>query len=253
MSKTLIAKEFRENRWKLVLGLIVMSLLSLSLPLMYDTIIGMYEGFGDLGWIAELIPPQIMGSFSAFLWSQWNAKNLYQIGTIVVILLGMSTIAGEVSNKTISFLLTRPISRRAVFFSKVIAGSLMLWLIIAVSTGAMILYAVLARPEVVEVGRLFVATLITGVGLTTIYLFTVFVSTLLDDSVKAAGVAAVVLLVNSVMGWFNATRVYSIFTHMGGAEYFLGGVFPVWPVLIMLVLSGVFLMAGMNMLERKEF
>ena len=254
MSMALIRKEFRENRWKLILGLIVLTVMGISLPLMYEVILDFFSDIRvDLGWVDRLIPAHLMGSFSAFLWSQWHAKNLYQIGTLFAVLLGMNTVAGEVGSQTMGFLLTRPISRRAVFLAKVTAGTLILIIVVAFSTAAMIVSAVLTGQEAIEVGRLVFTTMITGLGLVTIYMLTACVSTVMNDPVKVGGVALLFLFFMSVLGWFNATHSFSIYSHIAGGEYFLSGIFPVGPVVAMLVAIGIFLWAGITVLERKEF
>lgn len=251
MNTAVFLKEIREARWKLIVGTVVLTVFGIALPFIFSIIdelmLQIPPGF------ERLMQPEMLDNYTIFLWSQWNAKNLYQFGTLLAILLGMSTIAGEVANQTMSFLLTRPLSRKEVFLSKVAAGVLLLTLAVLLSTSFMLAAASIVTAQVVEAGIITVATLVTWLGLIAIYLLTVFISTIIDDPVKAGGITAVVLVGFAMFGWFNMTKELSLFTHISGGSYVLGGGFPLGPVIAILLFSLAMLAAGMNIMERKEF
>jgi ABC-2 type transport system permease protein len=250
MNGVLIAKEIRESRWKLMMGMAVFSLLAGVIPLMYGLIIDMISyippGFSGLMGV------DLLDNYSLYLWSQWHAKSLYQLGTLLAVLLGMSAVAGEVNSHTISFLLTRPVSRKAVYINKIAAGIIIMAVVVIVSTGIMILISIFSSDQVIEVGRLAVATLIAFIGLVLIYVFSVFFSTLINEPVRAGGITVLLLLGVSVMGWFPLTRKFSLFTHISGGEYIIRGSLPFIPLGLMLAFTAVFLLAGMVAIEKKQ-
>jgi len=194
----------------------------------------------------------IMENHNYYLWSQWNAKNLYQVGTILAILLGMNVFAGEVSRGTAGFLMTRPITRAEVFITKASAGAVMLFLIVFLSTLALILSAVIEFGTV-DVGRLVVATIITIVGLLVIYSFSLLISVLIDEPVKAGAVSALGVFLSAVPGWFPKTTNFSLFTHITATEYFTDGNLPVVELLVMVLLITIFLYVSLYKFSEKEF
>lgn len=252
---SLFRKEIRESLWKIILGVVVMTILALSLPYLFEIIKGFVSQIPpeQMGWIQQLIPVNILQDYSLYIWSQWNGKNLYQVGTILAVLFGMSLIAGETSGNTISFLLARPIARKQVYATKIAAGALSLIFIIGVSTFALLLSAVLFAPEPVQSGVIITATLITTLGLLVVFSIAVFFSTVVDDSVKAGGITALILLVSSIMGWIPLTRKLSLFAHITGAQYVLQGVFPIVPVFVMAAVTVSLWVAGATIFERKQF
>ncbi|MDW7651855.1 MAG: ABC transporter permease subunit [Bacillota bacterium] len=255
MNTALIKKELREALWKLVLGLALMIVTAASIPLMYEMIADLLSQLKleEMGFFSNFMSPGILSDYSAYLWSQWNGKNLLNIGTVLAVILGMGTIAGEVSNQTISFLLTRPISRRTVFISKVFSGAFILAVIVAVSTVVMLVLAAVSSPEFLDVGRLLVATCITFLGLLLIYIMTVFFSTILSDPVKVAGVTILAIIVMYTLGWFAVTRKFALFVQMAAGGYFLGGVFPTGAVIVMLLTVVLLSAVGITVFERREY
>ncbi len=229
--------------------------LALAIPLLFDFIGGFISQIPEeqMGWLEQLMPINILQDYSLYLWSQWNGKNLYQIGAILAVLLGMSLIAGETGGQTISFLLTRPISRKQVYGTKVTAGVLSLLFIICFSTFALLMSASLFSSYSIEYGRIITAALITAFGLVLIFSLAVFFSTIFDDAVKAGGATLLVLLVSSLMGWIPVTRSFSLFAHISGSQYIFQGVFPVIPVLVMMGATMGLWMAGAVIFEKKQF
>lgn len=251
----LFRKEIREALWKIILGAVVMIFLALSLPYLFEIIQGFVSQIPpeQMGWIQQLVPVNILQNYSLYIWSQWNGKNLYQVGTILAVLFGMSLVAGETGGHTISFLLARPIARKQVYTTKIAAGALSLIFIIGVSTFALLLSAIRFAPEPVESGVIIMATLITALGLLLVFSLAMFFSTIVDDSVKAGGITALVLLISSIMGWLPLTRKLSLFTHITGAQYVLQGTFPVVPVFVMAVLTVGLWVAGATFFDKKQF
>lgn len=255
MNITLVKKEMRESLWKLILGLALLIVTAVSIPLMYEMIRELFSTLnsGELGFLGNFLPTELLDNYSVYVWSQWNGKNLLNIGTLLAVLLGMGMIAGEVNNQTISFLLSRPVSRKSVIISKIVSGALSLGIIVGGSTAVMLILASVSAPGPLDAGRLIVATLITYLGLLLIFILTVFFSVIFEDPVKVAGVTIVALLAMYVLGWFSATRDFAFFPHISAASYFLGGQFPTWSVLVMVVTAILFIAASIHVMEKKEF
>lgn len=253
MIATLIRKELRESLWKTGIGFVILTGLGVATLLLYDMMKELLAQIpGEMGWIQNMLPRGFLDDYSLYVWGNWHAKNLYQFGTLIAVLLGMSTVAGEVSANTISFLLARPVSRKTVFFSKVVSGIMSLVVVVSLSTAAVLSAAKLLRDFPLDTGRLLVAAGITVLGLCLIYIIAVFFSTIFDEPVKAGGATLVTLLVMSVLNWFPATKKYSLFFYITGRTYFLQREFPVWPVAVMVLAAVLFLAAGMRLLEKKE-
>ena len=252
MKYNLLYKEMKQNLWKFIIGTVLLTITAISLPLLYDFLIEMVGNISE-DQISSFLPDMsYIEDHNLYVWSQWHGKNLYQIGTILAIIMGMNAVAGEVNNKTIGFLLTRPVSRREVFITKTISGAIWLTLSLAFSTFVLIL---LASYEFggIEIGRLIIATLITLLGLFVLYSFTLLLSVLIDEPIKVGAVSALVIFLSSVPGWFSATREYSIFTHLNASEYFVEGNFPVGVVLIFVILILSFLTIAVRYFSQKEF
>lgn len=252
MKMVLLRKELREGRWKSGVGGLLLIATALAVPLLYDMIVEMVTGMPE-EQLAYFVPDlSLVEDRSLYLWSQWNGKNLYQIGAALAVVLGMGAVAGEVSRKTVSFLLTRPVSRSAVFFSKALAGIILIILPVLVST--LVLIVASARVfQGVSYGRLLGATVITALGLVVIYSFSLLISTVVHDSIRAGVISGLLLILWAVPGWFSATRTLSLFTHITGGEFFLEGGSPLPVFLGFLVLSTVFLCAGWAWFSRREF
>jgi ABC-type transport system involved in multi-copper enzyme maturation permease subunit len=256
MSLAVLRKELREMRWKLLLGTGVLTVLAASLPLLYEFLLEMMRAFlssGDL--LSRFLPAgqvKMLENFTFYIWSQWNGKNLYQLGIVFALLSGMGLIAGETSSQTIQFLLARPVSRRKVFFTKAAAGALVLLLMVLTSTAAIFLVTRFT-PYSLEAGRLWLATAITVLCLLSVYSLTLFCSTVIDDPVRAGGAALLVILASSVLGWFPATRDFSLFAYIQGAQYFLDGAVPVWPLAVITMSGLLLLLSGALVFERKDF
>ncbi len=248
-SITLFKKEVRESRWKIIIGLIIFIITAVSIPFTFK-------------YVKELLPmiPELPGlegfdrylaNYNIYTWSQWNGKNLYQVGTILAIIVGMNLIAGEKVSKTLEFLLARPISRSSLYFTKFSAGLLSLGLVIFGSTVFLYILSVIMGYELLA-GDLFISTLITFIGFIFIFTLTFLISTVLDEPVKVGLLSAFVLLLLAIPGWFQKTRQLSVFHHMSAAEYFLEGKFPFLPLLAVLLLSAGMYYVGIRIFEKKQ-
>ena len=254
----LIRKELLQMRWILVVGLIFGLAMAVIIVVT----------FHYMEQVVAEIPPDLMellarhevtrellfifGDYSDYVWSQWNAKNLYQAGALLSIIMAASQFSGEVSRRTIGFYLSRPVTRREGFIAKVAAGMIMLLLIFG---GTMILiWAVSAIIGLsAEWGRLWGAFLISLVWLSAYYLVGCIVSILNREPVAAGVITGVAGIVLSLPGLSIVTREFSLFYQMRAVDFFIYQQ-PVWSSLIYgILVSGVLLFTGMKIFIERDF
>lgn len=245
-------KELRETRWKWLCyaGLLV------AVAVLAQAMHGLMQDIlGDLGAPggSALLQAMLHQLDDPFLyhWSNWYAKNLYQMTTLFAILLGMSTVAGEVARGTAAFLFTRPLARTAVLSAKIAGGyGAMATMMVATTLIAM---GVAYLGGMALPARFLSGLPIALLGGLVLYLLSVIASILIDDVVKAGAAAAAVMTVLAIPGWVRGWEIYSIYRQMAGVPVLLGEPWPVVPALVLAAAAmGLFALAA-EMLKRKEF
>jgi ABC-2 type transport system permease protein len=112
-------------------------------------------------------------------------KNFTQIGTIVVIILYMGSIAQEKSDGSLSFLLVRPVDRISILLAKITGAKI----IIAIGQGAailcMTLYSRYLFPDF-PIARFIVANLFLFIYFLTIAVITISLSAMVTKPIIAA-------------------------------------------------------------------
>lgn len=128
----MVAKEWRDARWKLLVATVPVVLLAFPFVTPYEDVVRMVQD----------IPGEDPVSYALR-----DLSDLYFFGGLFVLLplaafLGVASISGEVSSGTISFLLSRPVSRTRVLFVKyaISAGVLL----VAAVSGKVLLLTVAA-------------------------------------------------------------------------------------------------------------
>jgi ABC-type transport system involved in multi-copper enzyme maturation permease subunit len=256
--RNIIRKELHQMRWIIIIGLLVGFGLAVILA----------STFGYLDQIVEEIPPElfellsqyevtrellaIFGDYTLYVWSQWHAKNLYQIGALFAIIIAATQFAGEVSRRTIGYYLTRPVSRREGYLAKVASGLLVLLIIFA--GGTLMIWAVSAvMGQTAEWGRFFGALFISLVWLAAYYLLGTIISILNREPVTAGIIIGLAGILLSLPGMFAVSRPFSIFYQMRAVDYFVYGqsLFP--PLIYGLVLNVILLLIGLRVFAKKDF
>lgn len=256
--RTLIGKELRHLQWVIITGLL------LSAGVAVVTVVT----FHYIGQVVEELPSEltellaayevtrqlvaIFSDYSIYIWSQWNAKNLYQLATLFAIIIAAVQFAGEVNSKTIGFYLTRPITRKEGYLGKVTAGLLVLLLIFGGGT-VFIWVTSLIMGYAAEWGRLFTALLISLAWAAVYYLLACIISTLNREPILAGVIIGISGVLLSLPGMFVITRQYSIFYQMRAADYFVAGAPAALPLLFGLLLSGLFVLIGLYIFDRRDF
>lgn len=248
----LLKKEFREYRWTLIIGTVILTGMGVFTPFSFKFM----TLYGDK--VAEYFSPelaeqfnQMLENFSYYLWTQWHPKNLLQVGTVLALILSSSAIAGEVNRGSIKYLTSLPVSRTTILISKALAGGVILTAIVWFSTLAMLFSAYMLQP--VQWGRMLAATALVNTGLLAVYAVGLLFSAWGSDSVKAGALAAAALFLWSAAGLFPATKVFSPFWHMKGSAWFSGAAsFPWLSLGVLAVLTGISIAAAGRVFSRRE-
>jgi len=251
IKQVLFWKEIRENRIKFYIASALFGILAVVIPLLFPWVKSFlrHNLFG-------LIPPGelnfIVSNYDNYIWSQWMGKNLFQLGILFAVILGMGPLAGEVFYGTAPFLLSKPLTRRQVYFSKALAG---LSLLAAAFLGSSLLLYVVSslKGYALHAAPFAISILIVYLGTAVVYSGTLIFSSLVNEPVKAALYAFVFWFALSIPGYFAAAAPYSFFYHMKGIPYWFKGENPLFPALIFLAVAWVLLEAGLFLWKRKDF
>lgn len=253
--RNLLCKELRQYRWffwiSLGLALLNVFLVILSHELLGGIIKEVSVDIWEKFQISEA-DLETLDEFSYYLWSQWNAKNLYQLGVIIVAVLAVAQFAGENSKRNMSFLLSRPATRRQIFAGKSGAGLILIYLVLGLSTLFLCVLSLLFNYQALWTKLLF-SSLISLLWLTVLYLLGCLLSILTSLPLLAGLALLGVGAILAVPGCFLPTRALSIFYQMKAVSYFLKGDLLVLSVLPALLFSGLLYYYTMRAFEKKDY
>lgn len=254
-------KELLEIKTKMLWGLIVISVLAASIPLLYQqvtsiAIVPMPADALDTtpaGLSAELIKTiEIMRhNYNYYLWSQWAGKNLPQAAIIMAITLGMGVVANEYNRKTASFLLARPISKIRILGNKFGAGIIVLAVIIFISTLTMLFTAWLIGKHF-DWGTQMAFAIPSFIGSVLIFAITAFFSSFASNALTAALGGLTTAICSVLSSYFLKSSVLNILFHMAGVQFFEEGIFPIAFVFTSIVLTAVFFFLTLLLFSRRE-
>ncbi len=216
LSRALFWKEMRDARWIIVVGLVIAVLTGVSLPLLFDYLAGLMSGVPLPEWVRGTAEAQT-ANYRLYIWSNWYGKNLSQYVLVLAVIIGATALAGERGRGSLEFTLTRPLSRGAVFATKVAAGAAALAIIVVVSTVAT-LVSTLVAGRAVDPWWFLGGLAAFLAGSLTLHALALVFSARMVDAVKAGVAAIVVALVLTVPGYFPATTKYSLFYHMASGK-----------------------------------
>lgn len=252
----LLRKEFRELRWLLWVGIIVLSLMGIIAALTWlwtDDLFGMLDLMGQE--FRDLMEGEMrfaMDSLTNYLWSQWHPKNLLQIGTLLAIIIGAQAVASEVNRGSIEFLISRPVSRASILIHKSAAGAIILSLAVWVST-LFVIGTGMALGSV-HWQSLLAATFLTNIGLFIVQAFATWISVHSADAIKAGAISAALLALYSVLGMFRATSQASFFWQMRGISWFVGGgAYPWLAIVGMITVTLLLFGLAIHQFAKKEY
>jgi ABC-2 type transport system permease protein len=248
-------KELRENRTKMIVGCVLLSVIALAVSIAYRFIEGGIPGMGQIPpEYADLIK-KLMPDFSnvnAYLYSQWFSKNLQQVGAIFAVILLSSAVAGERELHTAIFLFSRPVSRGMILASKVIVLFAGLVVTVLVSTGGAILGAVIVG-KVPQAAFALTATLHSLIALLTFASLATLLSVLVPDRMKAMLFSGGIIIVLSVVGQFKPLHWLNPLALFGSSALLQHSVPQLMPIVVGVTLSACMLWASHRILRRQEF
>jgi ABC-type transport system involved in multi-copper enzyme maturation permease subunit len=253
--KALMWKELRENRLKIIVGCVLLTVIGLAVSIAYRFLEGGIPGMGQIPpEYADLIK-KLMPDFSnvnAYLYSQWFSKNLQQVGGILAIILLAGAVAGERELHTAIFLFSRPVSRGMILVSKLIVLFGGLVLAVLVSTGGAVVGAVIVG-KVPQAAFVLTATLHSVVALLAFASLATLLSVLVPDRMKAMLFSGAIIIVLSVVGQFKPLRWLNPLALFGSSALIQHPVPQFVPIVAGVVLSACMLWISYRVLQQQEF
>ena len=163
----MVAKEWRDARWKLAIGLLAFLMVAAVAPWSYEQILASVERDlstqRDVEFMREPgYPAESAGAELERLHRHANHAILVPLAG----LLGVSLVSAEVGQGSIFLLLSKPTARRRVLLTKYAVCAACLFAVAMVGAVAMILsgFAHGYPPEAVNVGRIFAAAALFWLG-----------------------------------------------------------------------------------------
>jgi ABC-type transport system involved in multi-copper enzyme maturation permease subunit len=253
--KALMWKELRENRMKMIVGCVLLSVMGVAVSIAYRFLEGGIPGMGQIppeyaDLIKKLLPD--FSNVNAYLYSQWFSKNLQQVGAILAVVLLSGAVAGERELHTAIFLFSRPVSRGMILASKVIVLVGGLVLAVLVSTGGAVLGAVVVG-KTPQLAFLLTATLHSVIALVTFASLATLLSVLVPDRMKAMLFSGGIIIVLSVAGQFKPLRWLNPLALFGSPILIQRPVPQFVPIVVGVFLSVCMLWISYRVLQRQEF
>lgn len=204
----LLKKELWENKSKHLLSTLILGLIAVLSVITYNG--GIHTQ--DL-------------SYNQYIWNNYSAGILPQLGAVVAIVMGMGSFSLERARGTILFLLNTPLSRDVIFCTKTSAGLILLCSALLVFYLLVFLSSRLFDFPIIF-GALVAVFFLNLMGVIFIFQLTILFSVLSTDPVKAGLASASCCFLFYGAGLFKETRFISPFYYMGGGTYLDGGEYP---------------------------
>jgi len=168
MNRNLFLKEMRRNAFSLIIWMIVITLLISVTMSVYRTFV---ENQSKILGMMSLIPKEALqfkgisnfdDMFSVLgFYSVNNVIYMMVLGSIYAIVLSSAILLKEEYNKTAEYLLTRPITRSEIFFSKLAVLSLNIFLLNFITTLAGFICLELVKNEPFSIRAFLILSLYT--------------------------------------------------------------------------------------------
>jgi ABC-type transport system involved in multi-copper enzyme maturation permease subunit len=202
----LISKEWRDVRWKLLTGALLVLAIGVMIPL--DTLHPTsYSLFGEPGNVVAPSPGEDAGYLRYLLWSQWFSEaSGNPILMVIATLLGAALISDETRRGSIFLLLSRPVSRSRVLLIKYAINAGVLLAIVALGSAALLGTAgVLGHPQ--DAGGVLVSAVLMWFGLLFVLGTSLTLSVALDNTLLAIIGTFLVWVLTSVTPAFVAQQI----------------------------------------------
>ena len=265
----MVAKEWRDARWKLVTGAVLVLAMGAMIP--PDTLFPhSYSLFGGPDNVVAPLPTENAGYLEYLLWSQWFTEasgNLVLM--LVATVLGAGLISDEVNRGTIFLLLDKPVGRERVLLTKYAVGAGVLFIVTLLGSAALLIVAgVLGHPQ--HVGGVLVSTVLMWLGLLFMFGTSLLLSVVLDSTLLAIVGAFLVYMLTSLVPAFAAQQasvylssqnepqatvldVLSLSPYWTSLAAYSGKGFPTLHLLVGSVTAGLPLLIALWIFSRKAY
>ena len=247
-------KELIEARWKAIIGIVVPVVLVVLLAASYDVIKRLVSG-ASLQKAPSSLQGQVqglLGSYDAYVWSQWFSKNGAEVLAILAAVLGCGLIAGEVNKGTIFFLLSKPVSRvRVLLIKYAVSAALLLAMTIASSAALLATAAIVGHPQ--SVGGVAISTLLLWLGTLFVMGLAMLFSVLFKDILRPLLFALILTIVTSIPGFIPDWSDWNLTGYWSSQTAYLGQEFPTKALIICLVAAIVPVLLAIPLFRRQAY
>lgn len=261
---SLLAKELKDLRFRLI----VMIILVIGLALF---VLGFYDFFVkaiDINQISATMENSIMSNYISpelltsqltelvnnmdyYVWSQWFGKNFMQLILLGLILFGFSTFAREREHKTNSFLLTN-FTRKQVFSVKVYAGLISLIILIIIGSMLPVVIGILKSFDF-SLGlavKYFIQILPPALFL---YALIILFSVLAKDLIKPIIFGVLSMIFLSLVGKIEMLKSLHLFRYLSGFDIFFHNQINYISVIIFILLAIITLQVTYRIYKNQDF
>lgn len=258
MRLNLIKKELKEVKLVILVSLafliLTAFLIHFTYPLMKELT---KQPIPESPFLPEDLSQQLsmLANYRVYIWSQWFPKNLLQVLMIVALILGASALAGEKSRKTWEFLLTKPFSRREIFWYKVKTRLAVIFSLSFLSSAFYFLILGVFKSSVFSLWRGFFLASLAVFGLVAlVFSLAVLFSAFSSRPLYAGGFAFFVVLLFSILSPLIEKKIpdYLRISSLTTYQVFLSSDFPLRVFLIVLLIAMIFQIAAMFFWEKQD-
>jgi len=241
------SKEAREYRLVFIICLLITILVGV-ISLYFPHLASEFTG-NSAAWSRWMSSP-----FVDEAWLQWNSVILLQLSAITAFILGFSTLSGEVGgNNAVSYLLSKPVSRREVVTTKASAGLTFLVFYVYGSSFVWSALAWHAGQQLPEFSVFFLSSTVTLSMAAVIYMSAVFFSSLFFRTWLAALFSIITWLAVFTPQFGFVSRDYAVFLHMQEAGFWLGTETSFIPLGVGIVIAGIFYELAVFFWDKREY
>lgn len=250
----MVVKELIEARWKALIGAAVALALPVFLALSYDLLKQLLTQE-----TLQQIPPSlqeqlgvVVGSYDAYVWSQWFPKSGAEALALLAAVLGASLIGGEVNKGTIFFLLSKPVSRVRVLLVKyAVSAAILLAVITLGSVALLVTAAVIGRPQ--PLGGVAISTLLLWLGTLFVLGLALLFSVLYKDVLRPLVFSLLITLALLIPGFFPGWSDWSLTSYWASQAAYLGQEFPTRALLICLVAAALPVLIAIPLFRKQAY
>lgn len=248
-------KEAFEQRWKVLIGVILVAAIVILNAGLYGIVQKLITDpkITSLSSSLQANIQLVESGFDTYMWSQWFGKNATFMMSIFGAIIGCGLVSGEVSKGTIFFLLSKPISRVAIYGAKFITGTGGLLVIAVTGSLAMLICAYVTGHQITSLGGLILSTILIwlcGVFVMGIAMvFSVVFSDIIKPLVLALAVSLIIAIPSLIPNW----DAWSLYTYWESLDVYLGHAFPAKALIVTLIAAIIPFIIGLPLFQKKEF